>query len=300
MLEGLRSPNIHTPANLSEFSSIIQHYPMATYWAGGTYIMSRKDFYPSSTANDEIVYLGSIEELHRFQRNDRIAEFGSMVNLYELIATGRSILPKALIDTIQGIGGKAATCRISIGGSLATTDFRSSLPGTLSLFDASCEVKYMKKKRMHSKWFALLSIYDKSGRLNLPEMALISRVRINLLPKNYQKFLSQGSFLFESSDAVSIAVAGNPENDNFNDAKIAITFPNLGFIANHDLDNIFSSARFPLEKSESSSIEDAIIEMCQSSFPALSDLQVTRTRGMIKEIMNDLNIRALTYTSQEV
>ena len=98
MLEGLRSPNIHTPLTLSEFSSIIQHYPTSSYWAGGTFIMSRNDYYPCNTANDEIIYLGSIEELHRFQRNDRVAEFGSMASLYDLIYTGRTILPK---DTLH-------------------------------------------------------------------------------------------------------------------------------------------------------------------------------------------------------
>ena len=148
MLEGLRSPNIHTPQNLSEFSSIIQHYPNSSFWAGGTYIMSRKFSYPSSATNEEIIYLGSIEELRRFQRNDRVAEFGSMVSLYELITTGKTILPKILVDTIQSFGGNIATGRITIGGSLATRDFRSSLPGTLNLFDASCEVRYMKKKRI--------------------------------------------------------------------------------------------------------------------------------------------------------
>ena len=156
MLEGLRSPNIHTPLTLSEFSSIIQHYPTSSYWAGGTFIMSRNDYYPCNTANDEIIYLGSIEELHRFQRNDRVAEFGSMASLYDLIYTGRTILPKVLVENIQSFGGNIVTSRISLGGTLCTTGFRSSIPGTLSLFDASCEVKYMRKKRMHSKWLPLL------------------------------------------------------------------------------------------------------------------------------------------------
>lgn len=297
MLEGLRSPNIHTPVNLSEFSSIIQHYPTSTYWAGGTYIMSRSDYYPSNTTNDEIIFLGSIEELHRFQRNDRIAEFGSMVSLYDLIYTGRSILPKILIENIQDIGGNIVTGRMTLGGSLCTRDFRSSLCGTLSLFDASCEVKYMKKKRMHSKWFPMMSIYDKSGKLNLPDKALISRIRVNLMERNYQRFIRKGDFFLDQENSVSIAITGNPEQDNFNDARIAITYPNKGFISNHDLDNIFSSARFPLDQDESKSIEDAILSAVSANFPSLSKLQKTRTRGIIKEIISDLNINALTTAS---
>lgn len=299
MLEGLRSPNIHTPQNLSEFSSIIQHYPTSSFWAGGTYIMSRKFSYPSNATNEEIIYLGSIEELRRFQRNDRVAEFGSMVSLYELITTGKTILPKILVDTIQSFGGNIATGRITIGGSLATRDFRSSLPGTLNLFDASCEVRYMKKKRMHSKWFSLMQIYDKSGRLNLPANALISRIRINLAEKSFQKFLVRGEFFPHSDNAVSLAVTGNLDQDNFNDARLSLTYPDYGFISNHDLDNTLSSARFPLDQSESRSVEEAILEIASATFPHLSQLQKIRTRGLVREMLNELNINALTTTSIE-
>lgn len=297
MLEGLRSPNIHTPLTLSEFSSIIQHYPTSSYWAGGTFIMSRNDYYPCNTANDEIIYLGSIEELHRFQRNDRVAEFGSMASLYDLIYTGRTILPKVLVENIQSFGGNIVTSRISLGGTLCTTGFRSSIPGTLSLFDASCEVKYMRKKRMHSKWLPLLSIYDKSGNLSLPEKALISRIRINLQDKSYQRFLVKGDFFLDSENSVSVSIIGNPEQDNFNDAQIAITYPDKGFISSHDLNNIFSSARFPLDQDESRSFEDAIMEFIQATFSHLSPLQKVRTKGILKEIINDLNINALTFVS---
>ena len=299
MLEGLRSPNIHTPLTLSEFSSIIQHYPTSSYWAGGTYIMSRKEYYPSNTSNDEIIFLGSIEELHRFQRNDRVAEFGSMVSLYDLIYTGRTILPKIIVDNIQSFGGNIVTSRITLGGTLAIDDFRSSLSGTLCLFDASCEVRYMRKKRMHSKWLPLISIYDKSGNLNLPEKALISRIRINLLNKSYQKFTVKGDFFLDKENSVSIAIIGNPEQDNFNDARLAITYPDKGFISNHDLNNIFSSARFPLDADESKSIEDAIMEFVSLTFPHLSSLQRVRTRGILKEIISDLNINALTFVSND-
>ncbi len=294
MLEGLRSPNIHTPENLGEFSSIIQNYPDSSFWAGGTYIMTRKDSYPGSKTNEEIIYLGSIEEIHRFQRNDRTAEFGAMVTLEEILSTGHTSLPEIIINNLQSIGGSIVRSRITIGGSLCTPSFRSSIPGTLSLFDTLCEVRYMKKKRMQSKWFPILSLYDKSGRLNLPDKALVSRIRINLLERKYQKFLASGDFFLDTENAVSLAISGNPDQDSLDNVRIAITLPNFGFLSSHDLDNIFSGYRFPLDRSESQSIEDNVIRMVRSTFPHISHLQQARTSGLINEVLNDLNLKALT------
>ena len=65
--------------------------------------MTRPSSYPSRTMNAEIIYLGDVEELHRFQRNDRFAEFGSMVTLDEILSTGKTVLPHVLIDNIQMI-----------------------------------------------------------------------------------------------------------------------------------------------------------------------------------------------------
>ena len=70
-----------------------------------------------------------------------------------------------------------------------------------------------------------------------------------------------------------------------------------GFISSHDLNNIFSSARFPLDQDESRSFEDAIMEFIQATFSHLSPLQKVRTKGILKEIINDLNINALTFVS---
>ena len=51
--EGLSSPNIHTPHNMAEFASIIMHYPEAELWAGGTFLMTRPDSYPSKKMGRE-------------------------------------------------------------------------------------------------------------------------------------------------------------------------------------------------------------------------------------------------------
>lgn len=294
MHEGLRSPNIHTPSNLSEYAAIVQHYPTSTLWAMGSYIMAIPDSYPSRVTNEEIISLAGIEELHRFQRNDRIAEFGAMVTMNEILQTGRTILSKVLVDNIKSLGGMLITDRITVGGALATRGFRSSIAGTLAILDTSCEIKYMKKKRMRSKWMPLSSLFDKNGKIDIDGLFLISRIRILFNNKSYQRFLSSGPFMKDTGEMVSLAFVGNPEQDIVNDARIAITYPNLGFACSRDLDNLISSVRFPLDKAESASLGNAVLEMTENLVPGISPLQRTRTRGMINEIINDLNINALT------
>ena len=165
MYEGLSSPNIHTPKSISEYASIVLHYPLSKIWAGGTFIMTRPDAYPSKALNAEIIYLGEMEELHRFQRNDRSAEFGAMVTLDEILNTGKSVLPRVLIDNITSIGSRVITRRATIGGAIATHDFTTSFPGTLIVLDASAEVRFLKKKRLHSRWMQMTRLLDKNGRI---------------------------------------------------------------------------------------------------------------------------------------
>ena len=174
----LRSPNIHEPASMTEYNNTIVNYRGTTpfLWAGGTEIMSEPDFYPALRGNMEIISLDRIEELHHFLRNDRYAEFGAMVSINEIAQAGKLVLPKILLDTINGTATRTVRERITIGGSLCTRRFKTALASTLMILDAAVELRYM-KKRMHSKWFQISRIYDKDGRLFQDEAERLGRLR---------------------------------------------------------------------------------------------------------------------------
>ena len=176
---------------MAEYSSIITHYPSSTLWAGGTFIMTRPDAYPSKVMNAEVIYLGEIEELHRFQRNDRFAEFGAMVTLDEVMSAGKAVLPKVLTDNILEIGSRLITRRATIGGAICTKELTTSFPGTLVALDANVEVRMIKKKRLHSRWMQLTRLLDRTGHIVVPPQGMISRVRIAFSDKNYQNFSSR-------------------------------------------------------------------------------------------------------------
>ena len=299
MYEGLSSPNIHTPKNLSEYATVILHYPTSSLWAGGTFIMSRPDSYPSRKMNAEIIYLGDIEELHRFQRNDRFAEFGAMVTLDEILSTGKAVLPGALIENIQTIGSRLITRRATIGGTIATKDFTTSFPGTLIALDATAEVRFIKKKRLHSRWLQITRLLDKSGRIVLPPQGMISRVRIAFIEKNCQYFKEVGSFMLDPENSVAAAFTAMLDQDILINPKIAFTYPTHGVCYSRDIDNIFSSLRFPVYDEELNTLESMIFTFIESSFQNISPLQKTRTRGLLYEIIDALNEETLTIPTEE-
>ena len=298
MYEGLSSPNIHTPHNMAEYSSIITHYPSSTLWAGGTFIMTRPDAYPSKVMNAEVIYLGEIEELHRFQRNDRFAEFGAMVTLDEVMSAGKAVLPKVLTDNIMEIGSKLITRRATIGGAICTKELTTSFPGTLVALDANVEVRIIKKKRLHSRWMQITRLLDKSGRIALPPQGMISRVRIAFSEKNCQFFSEVGSFMLDPENSVAVAFTATLDQDILINPKIAFTYPTHGICYSRDIDSIFSSLRFPLDDSEISTLESMIFTFVESSFQNISDLQRTRTSGIVREIVDDLNERTLTVSNE--
>lgn len=261
--------------------------------------MSRPDSYPSRKMNAEIIYLGDIEELHRFQRNDRFAEFGAMVTLDEILSTGKAVLPGALIENIQTIGSRLITRRATIGGTIATKDFTTSFPGTLIALDATAEVRFIKKKRLHSRWLQITRLLDKSGRIVLPPQGMISRVRIAFIEKNCQYFKEVGSFMLDPENSVAVAFTAMLDQDILINPKIAFTYPTHGVCYSRDIDNIFSSLRFPVYDEELNTLESMIFTFIESSFQNISPLQKTRTRGLLYEIIDALNEETLTIPTEE-
>ena len=73
----------------------------------------------------------------------------------------------------------------------------------------------------------------------------------------------------------------------------------MGILYSRDIDNVFSSLRFPLDDEEYRSLEMIIFTFIDSSFQGLSNLQRVRTRGILREIIDDLNEKALTMPLQE-
>ena len=256
--------------------------------------MTRPDVYPSrATGTDNIIYLGEIEELHRFQRNDRVAEFGSMVPLYQMVTSGKGVIPKILVRNIESIGCSLITRRATLGGAICTPDLVTSIPGTLIALSSNLEMKIVKKKRLHSRWTPISRLVDKNGRIQLPARALVSRVRISINQPSFQRFFCSRDFMSKPDEAVAIAFVGDWEQDIIQNAKLVITLPRKGICFSRDIDNIFTTLRFPLEDSDYDSLYNVLFSFIGSSFP-VTPLQKAMIKSFVGTVVEELNRKALT------
>ncbi len=291
----LRSPNIHEPGNMSEYNNTIVNYRDTRFllWAGGTEIMSRKDFYPAQRGNVEIISLNKIEELHHFLRNDRYAEFGAMVNISEIAQAGKLVLPKILLDTINATATRTVRQRITIGGCLCTQSFNTNLASTLMLLDAAVEMRYL-KTRMHSKWFQLSRIYDKDGKLEIMPGALLTKVRIAIQQYDYQYFKCVSSPMEEIDDCASLAVVARFEQNSISYARLIFTLGARGFCSGRDLDNTLASLSLPVSSSRYNQLEGYVVNYVKDHCQKMSQLQELRIRGLFNDLITDLNDKALS------
>lgn len=296
MYEGLSSPNIYNLKTIAEYATTIQSHPDARIWAGGSYILSQPDAYPSRINNEDIIYLGEVEELKRTQRNDRLLEYGAMVSLNTILNSNKSGLPLLLEENITSIGSSLITSRATIGGAICAPGTITSIPGTLIALGANVEIRYAKKKRIHSRWLPLSRTLDKNGRISLPPKSLVSRVRVALNTIDIQRYFSIGSLMRDPDEAVIVAFASDWNQDTLVNPHLVVTFPSHGILYSRDIDTQLSSSRFPLDDDEYRALQSVIFSIIEATFPNITPLQKARVKGIFGEIVNDLNNRTLTVS----
>lgn len=299
MYEGLNSPSIHTPQNLSEYSQTVLRYPNAKIWGGGTNIMTQEKAYPTRETNSEIVYLAQIEELKKIARNDRMIEIGSTITLNELLKNNNGIIPDILRDNILAIGSPLISGRATLGGAIASTHHMTTLPGTLITLGATAEVRYIKKKTVKSKWIPLSLMLNESkdGRITLPQRGLITRVRVSLSNYDYSYFKEVGSFVDAPEDLVAVAFTATANEGTLQNPHFAVTFPTHGIVYSKDLDNIFTQLHFPLSGNEFNQLKGIAFTFIDAIVPNISKIQKVRLTNVLEDLVNMINSRVLVYSS---
>ena len=299
MYTELRSPNVHEPKTVGEYSDTVINYKgnINSLWAGGTFIMSRKDFYPSPTTNVEIINLKDIEELYRLQRNDRYAEIGSMVSLNDIAQLGKNIFLKTIISAIEHTACRMLRERISIGGTLCTQGFTSSVASVLVLLDTAVELIIPKKRNYARKWLHASRLYDKNGRLTLHsnyKNALVSKLRIAIQNFDFEYFNTSGSPMLEPESSVSLATVAKLDQNGIASARIIITFPSRGFVYNRDIDNMLGSLQLPADDMRCKDVEKFILSFIRDNIGKITPIQEARLKGMMNDMIMSLNQHILT------
>jgi CO/xanthine dehydrogenase FAD-binding subunit len=293
--EGIRSPVIHTPKTLNEFATIAHRYPQAVIWGGGTYLMSRKDYYPSEI-KDGIINLGELDELKRITRNDRFVEIGAMVTASQLLYAGKLVLPEILQKTLQSQASQIVRRQTTIGGSLCVPDIRLGLSTTLAILDANAEVKYYQGGKTTTHWIPIAKLYDKSGNLLLgPQKALLTRIRIGLEYGDFQRFIIVEDPIRNTDECVIVAFQATRAQNTISKVQFCTTFPNKAYHISKDLVSKLSGQTLPIHPERVNTLSYELVSELRKMQGAISELQLERARRIFESFLHELN--AQTFSS---
>ena len=294
MYEGIRSPVIHTPKTLSEFATIAYRYPSAVIWAGGSYLMSQKEYYPSEI-KDGIIDLGSLEEMKKITRNDRFVEIGAMVTASQLLFAGKLVLPPVLQETLRTLASQIVRRQITVGGSLCVPDIRLALSTALAVLDAMAEVKYYQGGKVSTHWIPIAKLYDKDGKLLLgSQKALLTRIRIGLEYGDYQKFVCVEDPIRNTDECVIVAFQANRSQNALSKVQFCITFPNKAFHISKDLESKLSGLTLPIHPERVNTLSYELVAELTKMHSGISELQLERGRRIFESFLHDLNAQSLS------
>ncbi|MFA7125163.1 MAG: FAD binding domain-containing protein [Sphaerochaetaceae bacterium] len=292
MYEGIRSPAIHVPKSMTDLLSATSRFPNAIYWAGGTYIMSRHDYYPTKDSND-IISLNEIPDLKRINRTDRYLEIGSMVTISQLLQIGKQVLPDPLTQTLQALGTRIIRNQATIGGALCTGDLRLAVSGTLAVLRTEIEIKKLDAPRLDSRWITAGKLYDRSGALTLDEHEMITRVRIGFDREDFSVFLSAGNPMYNPQESVNLALVCSYNQSVITNFRFCFTMPTGGFHQFQDIEVLARGTMLPFSPNHIARLAKMLGEAIDNSHVTVSLLQKERAKRFFEIALHQLNTQSL-------
>ncbi len=286
----LSSNQIHTPSSVSEVGSILAKNQEAILWAGGTYLMTRPNFYPSKSALD-VIDLSKVKELQRISRSERYVSIGAMTSAAHLADAGRLVLPKILLDALTSIHSTLVRRQITIGGTLCIPDYRLAIPTALSTLHTVVELRiFLKNGKSTTKRLPVSRLYDNKGKvINMDGRFLLTHVRIGLESGNYHKFLIVGDPMQKPTETVIIAFQAERSATFLGKVQMTITFPNMAFFINKEIIGQLTGIALPITPLQIHQITENLRSELKKAYPNLGMLQQERAYRMFESILYDIN-----------
>ncbi len=293
MPEGLRSPTVFTPKTISEAISNKFKNPDARFWAGGTYIMSRPNFYPNPNQRD-IISLSGISDLSRIYHADRYLEAGAMVTIQQLLTMGSFIFSKELYNAINSIGSSVIRSQATIGGALCTSDMRFTMSCVFATLNVQAEVR-MVSKSAAARWMPISKLYDRRGNFLFADTALLTKIRIptDSTFQNQFVFKSLDSPMLNPSEAVILGLQYSINQGSILTPSLCITLPNSCFYMSQDFDNLLSTISFPITSDKVHRITRRLASDLKLSVRNSNQLQIERAVRLLEVVLNEININYL-------
>ena len=277
--------NVFRPRTLADLLSLKRRKPDVALFAGGTYVIkgdTRK--YPE--LSPAVASIRHLEELKRIHRTERYLELGSCVSLAEISRIGGSTIPDVLIQSIRSIGSPAVRSLATIGGNICARDKRLTLFPVLLLLDTRAELR----EQGGSRWVPMTRLIDATGKLNISETEILTRLRIPLSDWNYQSHrrLSTGP----AAHRWSLSFCGIAGISRGILTDLRFVFGSMGkvLLRNREIEAALVSRKVPLLERERSAIYRDFEAYLEESFAGMiSPFQAIMIRKMIMWFLTSLD-----------
>lgn len=294
MYEGIRSPAVHIPKTMSDLVSVVTRFPNATLWAGGTFIMSRPDYYPARESNN-IISLGEVIDLQRINRTDRYVEIGSMVTFEQLLRVGKQVLPTLMYRTIEQSAAMIIRKQATLGGAICTKGIRLALAGTLVALEAEVEVKSCLGPKTETRWVEIHRLYDRSGALQLKKNELITRVRLGLERENFSTCMTAGNPMQNPRETVILSFSCSYNQSVIRKFKLCVVFPSSLLLVPQEIDMMMQGTLLPLTSQQINRVIRSVMEeILSASSHDNPPIQIERARSFVETALHNLNAQSLS------
>ncbi|NLZ77271.1 MAG: molybdopterin dehydrogenase [Spirochaetales bacterium] len=285
---------IHQPRTLGELSLLFQRIEHPLLWAGGTYLMSRSDFYPFPS-KAQIVDLGRIEELKRISRTDRHIDIGAMVTTSSLLSAGKLVLPSILKSALGSIISHITRRQITIGGSVCEPESRMAFSTALAVLDAQAEIRKWDEGRFTAAWIPVNRLYDKRGALLLGKTPFVlTKIRLGLEWGDFQRFVLIDNPIRTPDTAILVAFQATRNQTALTKVRFSASFPKRAFHLSPELENQLSLLNLPIHPDRVNTISYEMAHDLMNRHESITEFQAERTRRVFESFLHELNIQTLS------
>ena len=283
------------PKTVSELAQSIKRVSEPIFFAGGTYLMNQKGYYPNNSSHSDIIYLGGIGEFQQITRNDKYLEFGCVVTLQQLLSVGKQVLPKLLYDAIEATGTALIRTQMTIGGVVCIKQHRLLVCSALAALDADVEIRSFLGSKTTSKWVPIKEIYKTNGRITLKKSEVISKIRVSFEKETFSYFISALNPMEKPNEAVILSVGCWYNQSVITQYRMCLIFPTSLFLIPEELSLMMNGTIIPLSLTQIEKITKVVMEKLSSvAQEGISSIQIERAKRCIEASLHALNAQGLT------
>jgi CO/xanthine dehydrogenase FAD-binding subunit len=234
---------VASPASIQEAMAFLKRRPDALPWAGGTLLVSDDEAWPKKSSVS-ILDLHRIADFKQIHRSDRHLELGSMVSLASLLSLPKGSLLGPLRPAALQLGTQAVRNLATLGGNIASRWRFMSCFAALSCMDAAVELR--DADGVH--WKGIHELVGPDGRPDIPDAALLTRIRLPLAEWDSIATRSLGLEAFPRQGAATFCACARYAKGAIADLRIAIASTVL--VRLRELETTLAGKRLPLSRKD--------------------------------------------------